>query len=362
MKKSLVLHIGMGKTGTTALQKFFATNRRPLAEDGIGYPEYGAVAGAHHLLSPHIPPFLKGVWEFKPVEEWAPNLARVHASKILLSSELIAWTDENLVREFCAGAQKWFDLTVVIYLRRQDNIIMASYIQQIKAGPQKRRIIDMFHSMIPQFDYESILRPWEDSVGIPNIIVRPYEKQQLHSQDIRRDFMHHVFGIDVGRKYDVDDSNPNPRLSRVTGEYKRLINNVVEEKDRNKRFSELLKQCSTGTTVEGRANTAHDALLPADLRLRIIAANEGINGMIVDKYFDRDQGQLFLDPLPIPGEDWPGNDLSKEDAIAVSQYLRSEDPQLMLWLSGEVDNYLDAEKKVQQDAARFLAGILRLGS
>ena len=29
--------------------------------------------------------------------------------------------------------------------------------------------------MIPKFDYEALLSPWEDVVGRENIIVRPYE-------------------------------------------------------------------------------------------------------------------------------------------------------------------------------------------
>ena len=41
MKKKLYLHIGMGKTGTTALQHFFWDNRDILAAKGICYPKVG---------------------------------------------------------------------------------------------------------------------------------------------------------------------------------------------------------------------------------------------------------------------------------------------------------------------------------
>ena len=50
MKKNLILHIGMGKTGTSALQDFFWENRARLKKSGLCYPKYGAVSHAHHLL------------------------------------------------------------------------------------------------------------------------------------------------------------------------------------------------------------------------------------------------------------------------------------------------------------------------
>ena len=37
----------------------------------------------------------------------------------------------------------WFVPKVVMYVRRQDDIIMASYNQHIKSGLQKRQLIDM---------------------------------------------------------------------------------------------------------------------------------------------------------------------------------------------------------------------------
>ena len=40
-KKTLYLHIGMGKTGTTALQVFFSGNRKAMEKQGIAYPSLG---------------------------------------------------------------------------------------------------------------------------------------------------------------------------------------------------------------------------------------------------------------------------------------------------------------------------------
>ena len=212
-KKLLYLHIGMGKTGTTALQEFFWENRRLLARNGICYPKLGVKSGAHHLLSPHVPPFLASVWQFIDVSVWAPKLATVSEPIILLSSELIAWAAEDVVRSFCAVLTERFDVKIILYLRRQDNLIMAGYNQQIKAGTQKRDIQAVLAHQLDRFDYAKKLEPWSSMLGDENIIIRPYEKGQFFGGDIRSDFMHHVFGIDVNKDYRVQSENSNPRFS-----------------------------------------------------------------------------------------------------------------------------------------------------
>ena len=42
-KKKFVLHIGMNKTGTSAIQTFLFKNRKELAKKGINYPNIGSM-------------------------------------------------------------------------------------------------------------------------------------------------------------------------------------------------------------------------------------------------------------------------------------------------------------------------------
>ena len=48
-KKELYIHIGMPKTSTSTLQRFFTLNRQILKEKGISYPS-GENTEAHHRL------------------------------------------------------------------------------------------------------------------------------------------------------------------------------------------------------------------------------------------------------------------------------------------------------------------------
>ncbi len=355
MKRKLYLHIGMGKTGTTALQDFFWDNRALLATIDIAYPEYGIQSNAHHLLSPHIPRPLEGQWAFKKVEEWAPVLERCEQSRLLLSSELMAWGTAEEVREFCEQAARWFELHVVIYLRRQDNIIMASYNQQIKAGPQKRRIDLVYQNQIGRFNYLKILEPWEQAIGTGSITVRPYEKGQFHAGDVRSDFLHHVFGIEMDSRFELRQGNANPSLSLATSEYKRMLNNLVTEPRKNARFNELLMAYSTEREAVTQGYYSNHSVLSPEQRLEILGASREASSAIARRYLAQNAGALFLEPEPEPATPWEGIDLSRSQADAISDYLRGEDPKLVKWLAKQIAASKDDLAYQIRHSARFLA-------
>lgn len=358
-RKKLVIHMGMGKTGTTALQVFFSTNREVLKHHGVLYPTLGEVSGAHHRLSPHIPSFLEDSWTFQAAQDWGPRLARTKVKRILLSSELIAWTRPDLVPGFCDALGQWFDLTLVLYVRRQDNIIMASFNQNLKTGQQKRRITDALPNLLSQYDYESRLQPWESAVGPENIVVRPYEKEQFFGNDIRRDFLHHLFGIDDVEDFTFDSANPNPRLSMAASEYLRLVNNVVHEPERKQRFTELLLAFSARESqARERAPGEEISLSPAQ-RMEIIEANRAGNEAIARRYLGRGDGRLFLEPLPDTGAPWRDTEMTGEEAAVISNYLLASDEQETRRLYADASAMIDCEKTVPRLAARTLVPVLQ---
>lgn len=355
MKKKLYLHIGMGKTGTTALQHFFWENREALAARDICYPEFGVQSGAHHLLSPHIPRFLEDQWDFLKVDDWAPALVKSRQTKLLLSSELMAWADEAKARRFCAQVSAFFDVYVVVYLRRQDNIIMASYNQQIKAGPQKRRIDLIYRKQLERFDYLKLISPWADSLEPGKVIVRPYEREQFYQGDIRRDFMHHVFRMDVNDGFVMPEGNSNPRLSLSAGEYKRMVNNLIDTPRNNARFNELLMRFSAEQDQSSTSVFASQSLLSPEQRVEILQHSRHSNEVIARQFLDRPDGRLFWEEEPHAGQDWDGIDLSKAAAAEITAYLKEHDPILMNALAEAIYAHKDDLAYQKRHAARFLS-------
>ena len=354
-RKTLYLHIGMGKTGTTALQEFFWANRMVLANNGICYPTLGVKSGAHHLLSPHVPPFLANVWEFIDVAVWAPKLDEVAEPAILLSSELIAWAADDIVRAFCAVLKERFDVKIVIYLRRQDNLVMAGYNQQIKAGTQKRNIHAMLKHQLDRFDYRKKLAPWSSILGDENIIIRPYERGQFFRHDVRMDFMHHVLGIDVNEDYTVDSNNSNPRLSFSAMEYKRLLNNLIADTSQSAEFNAVLLEYSEIIDKTSSSIYSTQALLSPKDRREMLRNCAPVNEMIARKFLGRSDGKLFYEPDPEITNDWKQRVISDDEISDISKFIMQRSRRLERVLRYAVDEALSSEdRRVWEIAVRLM--------
>ena len=65
----IYLHIGMNKTGTTAIQRHFEKHRQFYKTHALLYPETANTAGAHYALSSSL-----GFWHAGSPEDWLMKL------------------------------------------------------------------------------------------------------------------------------------------------------------------------------------------------------------------------------------------------------------------------------------------------
>jgi hypothetical protein len=292
-KKTLILHIGMGKTGTTAIQKAMWRNRAALSRAGIAYPVIGAVAGAHHLISPHLPSNILGRtnWKPLPLADWIAQVAALPEPRVLMSSELISSAEPAAVAALCAALTPRFDLHVCIYLRRQDEIIAASYAQGVRGGVQPWPLEKILAGDFSHYDYMERIAPWEKALGRDRLIIRPYERGQFLQGDLVRDFLFRALGLaDLPEGFVHDPhTNANTRLSTAATEIKRLINTLVRDTAKSRHYIEPLSACPPdpkGTHLLGRGD-----------RARLIALFAESNARIAQTYLDRPAGDLFQEPL-----------------------------------------------------------------
>ncbi|MCB1701794.1 MAG: hypothetical protein H6985_11000 [Pseudomonadales bacterium] len=353
MRKTLFLHVGMGKTGTTALQNFFWLNRRELRRRGISYPKFGMVARAHHLLSPYIPPDLRDKWSFKTVAEWSRRLQKLSTDTILLSSELMAWAGGSDVAKFCDEASKLFDLKVVIYLRRQDDIIMANYNQLVKAGLQQFDLEWVVEKQLAEFDYKNILEPWAQAVGSDSIIVRPYERRQFFEGDICRDFMYHVFGMELGAEFRFPKGDSNPRFSNAAMAYKLQLNRLIAEPARSSRFNRvLLKYSAESGSAAGSVSAGQSLLSPAE-RADILERSQAANQLVAREYMGRSSGQLFDEWVPEDAANWVKPELSDSESRAITQFIRDNDRRAYRLLVSEVNRGHNSLRPLRMEAVEY---------
>lgn len=199
--KKLVLHIGLPKTGSSAVQEFFENERFPMLERGIYYPIYGAgreVGMRRNRSAGHftaIQQILKNS-ENNVAERWA---AEIHCldhkvDTLVISSETIMtqllWPSSQ---ESALGhpnpvsavieALGIKDVEIVVILRRQDEWFRSFY-REVMANPFNlvtETGTQFFYNLHDRglFDYEQILDQMNASNAISKVHVNSHKNIRL---------------------------------------------------------------------------------------------------------------------------------------------------------------------------------------
>ena len=143
--KSLILHIGIPKTGSSALQVFCAQNRQALLAQSLDYFELGDFSlgargkissgnGAHlarSFLRTQAAGYRSDREQQLAVLERA--IAASTAATGLLSSEIFIFADDAALAEFARWlAARDVSLQFFYFVREQIQFLTSSYIQQVK--------------------------------------------------------------------------------------------------------------------------------------------------------------------------------------------------------------------------------------
>ena len=199
-KVRLWVHLGMPKTGTSALQSFLNHNSDVLLNNGVLYPDMGVMQHfplvrslAKEVGSPAV--FPKGgqersVYEFSnTIKE---DVSRSGASAVVLSSEFFfdypgltpkrgdypieqALPHIKNVAQRLKEAFSEFDPAIVVWLRRQDDWLMSMYNNVVKAHSYEKSFERFRREQVAPW-YGSILSQWGDIFGDEAITVLVYQK------------------------------------------------------------------------------------------------------------------------------------------------------------------------------------------
>lgn len=203
----LYLHIGMHKTGTSAIQRFFLANGQALARMGVLYPpgremkRIGFISAALQARAGN-----SGTGSVKTLKETRESLlaevstdlarrpgALAVISEELLSSQLLSDEEVEWLREMLS---RYFDrIQVIIYIRRQDELLLSGYSTIIKNGHSLPLRLPT-GAAISRYDHWETLSRWIRVFGRERVICRKFERASLKSQDVLDDFLE-IAGIDL---------------------------------------------------------------------------------------------------------------------------------------------------------------------
>lgn len=207
--KTVYLHIGFGKTGTSSVQLFSFNNREKLIELGLLYPTTGLSPYAHHDLAPYqtieMPGEIGALYKIL-VEE----IARSHVNRVLISSENFCFLEKSHVvkiKEFLSV----YHVKIIFYVRNQVKLIESTFLQWQREGWQYENSIERFYNEHKaSFDFSLRIQPWIEEFGIDSIIVRVYDSRTIGG-DTCLDVMK-ILGVELGREIENSNTRENPSL------------------------------------------------------------------------------------------------------------------------------------------------------
>jgi hypothetical protein len=190
MPKTVFLHIGAHKTGSTAVQAFFSRHRRDFLATRLLYPLAG------------IPPNLSGhhyiPWLFhrqKRLASVAADSVRVLKREIRDSvADSVLMSSEDLENQNCPVGQiaKELELdryrcVIVLFIRRQDDLIASAYASQLKQGRHIASLKDFVEVQLKhrRGDFYALLMAWRRALLDVDMKIVNYSDAIVASDSVR---------------------------------------------------------------------------------------------------------------------------------------------------------------------------------
>lgn len=212
----IVVHVGMHKTGSTAIQDFFFNH----SLDGIGYAPWNGPnhcglfillfeneerLASYHGFKALGPGFLARLPEMR--REWREKLTEYLTSfrgeTVLLSAEDISWPGFNDATRSMIDFLRRFsdDVQGIGYAREARSFALSAFQQQLKGSEGYDLNLD---GLWPS--YKKRFEPLDNLFGEGNFELRPYDRSTLHNGSVVADIAKFMGRETLGTK-DVDSNS-----------------------------------------------------------------------------------------------------------------------------------------------------------
>lgn len=210
MKRALLLHIGLSKTGSSSIQRVLAEQRRAMRAQGVYLPTSPGWAN-HALLPAAMVTDMRILWGYHPAtwegqspaarverfsEEFAAEMAALPGDvrRVVITAEQMGGVlrRPQEVQRLADLLHRYFDpVRVVVYLRRQDQHAASAYSQILRGGVLRDPGLPAGGAAEhPEYDYGNLLGRWSAAFGEAAITPRIFARDCLLDGDVVADFLH----------------------------------------------------------------------------------------------------------------------------------------------------------------------------
>ena len=309
MDKVVYLHIGTPKTGSSAIQFFCGNNRKLLKEKGVAYPKMpfafegiGQYRNAHFLSHKVYKDDQRDYAAQGEIYQEGMKVIQEslqQADKVVLSDEHLwnetEWDEERFQMLRMQMEKMGATLKVIVYLRRQDLLVQSYWAQQVKEGLQLSFLeyLEQRRYAYFQMHYAERLSRIEKAVGLENLIVRVYEKEQYAGDErtILSDFMD-ILSINDLSDFSQDEPIRNTSLSGIYLEYKRRMNQYPIYRTKKNFLVVILTRLQE--KEQGKQFYDQAVWFDRESHQRFMSQFEEENSFVAVRYLHRESGRLFL--------------------------------------------------------------------
>jgi hypothetical protein len=317
MKRS-ILHIGVENTASTYLQQTFSDSRDALRDAGVLYPHTPGTTN-HIKLAAFAMDDARGD-EIRMMagirsSEDAVALRMGFLSALRLEASESGCETMLFSNEHCASrllhdqeVKRLKDMltplaetiTVIVYLRRQDEAVLSMYSTALRSGSARPLSFPAPHVIEWKLDYQKLLKRWAAVFGRQNIVVRLFDGP--HKGSILEDF---VIAASLPGKisWSEPETRLNMRLDARQAEYLRMLNAYFPEfqaehiSARRGDLSQVVSQ------VEGSSTPL---ALPPGMAEEILERMRASNRAVALDYFGRElPGDPLFGEVDIPPANGP---------------------------------------------------------
>lgn len=312
-KKTLFLHIGTQKTGTTTIQSILSKNKEKLLSEGIGYlGRFAKLAREIRVIEEYDEKLVNQLQEEINTEIDAIKNRDLHT--FVISNE--KFSGDKMISHRNAGAIAHFlkevfdpfnfDIKIIVFLRRQDQYIESTYVQKVYSGSTDsfQEFLDHFNEM--DFHWDEFLDLYANVFGVENMFVRGFDKKYLPHEDS----LIQTFGTIIGSTFLQDYSGKvvrNEGFSRNALEIMRIANKDFKITEK-RQLREILRESDLGGGKPIFFNNSD--------RQRFLANYNESNRQVTSQYFKNQTDPLFSIPkYPPECEEIKFESLTLETAV-----------------------------------------------
>lgn len=173
VKKKVIIHIGMGRCGSSTVQHLLHGNSARLGELGISYPIDEFAGVAHHELAP------LRIEEISAAEKkWESIIKNFDSDKcytLLLSSEYFIAIPEELIK-FIYNILKKYNVEIIFITKHQAVLLPSIFAHWYKSGIIYKDFSAFFQLTREEWRYSHIVKRWSDLFGVENLKCRILSK------------------------------------------------------------------------------------------------------------------------------------------------------------------------------------------